>query len=58
VFKRFKGVKLYEIIDIINEEHGVGWQKTLWSRCTAPRSHACSTRSWRSLPGQMRFWMR
>lgn len=22
-FKRFKGVKLYEIIDIINEEHGV-----------------------------------
>ncbi|MCP5688405.1 6-phosphogluconate phosphatase, partial [Klebsiella pneumoniae] len=23
VFKRFKGVKLYEIIDIINEEHGV-----------------------------------
>ncbi len=22
VFKRFKGVKLYEIIDIINEEHG------------------------------------
>jgi hypothetical protein len=23
VFKRFKGVKLYEIIDIINAEHGV-----------------------------------
>ena len=23
IFKRFKGVKLYEIIDIINEEHGV-----------------------------------
>jgi phosphoglycolate phosphatase-like HAD superfamily hydrolase len=48
VFKRFKGVKLYEIIDIINEEHGVIWQKPIWSRCTAPRSHACSTLSWRS----------
>lgn len=28
VFKRFKGVKLYEIIDIINEEHGVVLDKT------------------------------
>jgi len=27
VFKRFKGVKLYEIIDIINEEHGVDLAK-------------------------------
>lgn len=27
VFKRFKGVKLYEIIDIINAEHGVNLQK-------------------------------
>jgi hypothetical protein len=27
VFKRFKGVKLYEIIDIINEEHGVNLAK-------------------------------
>ena len=28
VFKRFKGVKLYEIIDIINAEHGVDLAKT------------------------------
>ena len=27
IFKRFKGVKLYEIIDTINEEHGVNLQK-------------------------------
>lgn len=27
VFKRFKGVKLYEIIDIINQEHGVDLAK-------------------------------
>lgn len=26
-FKRFKGVKLYEIIDIINAEHGVSLAK-------------------------------
>ncbi len=58
VFKRFKGVKLYEIIDIINEEHGVDLAKQIWSRSTAPRSHASSTPSWKSLPGRMRFWMR
>lgn len=28
VFKRFKGVKLYEIIDMINAEHGVNLAKT------------------------------
>ncbi|KNC90029.1 6-phosphogluconate phosphatase [Trabulsiella odontotermitis] len=27
IFKRFKGVKLYEIIDTINAEHGVNLQK-------------------------------
>ena len=27
VFKRFKGIKLYEIIDTINNEHGVNLQK-------------------------------
>lgn len=27
IFKRFKGVKLYEIIDTINVEHGVNLQK-------------------------------
>ena len=27
IFKRFKGVKLYEIIDTINEEYGVSLQK-------------------------------
>ncbi|WP_409521082.1 HAD hydrolase-like protein, partial [Pseudescherichia sp.] len=27
IFKRFKGVKLYEIIDIINAEHGVNLAK-------------------------------
>ncbi len=27
IFKRFKGVKLYEIIDIINAEHGVNLEK-------------------------------
>lgn len=27
IFKRFKGVKLYEIIDTINQEHGVNLQK-------------------------------
>ncbi len=27
VFKRFKGVKLYEIIDIINQEHGTQLQR-------------------------------
>ena len=27
VFKRFKGVKLYEIIDIINDEHGTQLSK-------------------------------
>lgn len=27
IFKRFKGVKLYEIIDTINEEYGVNLQK-------------------------------
>ena len=47
VFKRFKGVKLYEIIDIINEEHGVVLDKAAWNRCIAPRLRACSIRSWR-----------
>ena len=28
IFKRFKGVKLYEIIDIINEEHGTKLAKS------------------------------
>ncbi|WP_052284582.1 6-phosphogluconate phosphatase [Kluyvera genomosp. 1] len=28
IFKRFKGVKLYEIIDIINEEHGTTLEKS------------------------------
>ncbi len=27
IFKRFKGVKLYEIIDIINDEHGTQLEK-------------------------------
>ena len=57
VFKRFKGVKLYEIIDIINAEHGVDLAKRIWNRCTGPRSHACSILSWRSLLAQTRCWM-
>ena len=28
IFKRFKGVKLYEIIDIINQEHGTTLEKS------------------------------
>ncbi|MGK9174545.1 6-phosphogluconate phosphatase [Yokenella regensburgei] len=28
VFKRFKGMKLYEIIEVIGEEHGVALEKT------------------------------
>jgi phosphoglycolate phosphatase-like HAD superfamily hydrolase len=51
VFKRFKGVKLYEIIDIINEEHGVVLAKT--SGAGVPRRGRTPVRwSWRSFRGK------
>ncbi len=47
IFKRFKGVKLYEIIDTINAEYGVNLQRPPRSRFTGRRSLACSIASWR-----------
>lgn len=47
IFKRFKGVKLYEIIDTINAEHGVNLQRPLWSRFTVRKSPACLIANWR-----------
>lgn len=47
IFKRFKGVKLYEIIDTINAEHGVNLQKRRWSQFTVRRSLACLIANWR-----------
>ncbi len=37
VFKRFKGVKLYEIIDIVSLEHGVTLGKVRISRSFLPK---------------------
>jgi beta-phosphoglucomutase-like phosphatase (HAD superfamily) len=57
VFKRFKGVKLYEIIDIINEEH-----VDLAKADLEPVYRAEVARLFDSelevIPGQTRCWMR
>lgn len=58
IFKRFKGVKLYEIIDTINAEYGVNLQKATLEPIYWPRSLACSIASWRWFPEPRRCWMR
>ena len=52
VFKRFKGVKLYEIIDIVSLEHGVTpTEKQKLNTFTVQKSLGCLIQNWEPSQG-------
>ncbi|MEA7187938.1 hypothetical protein ONJ45_26030, partial [Salmonella enterica subsp. enterica serovar Virginia] len=55
VFRRFKGVKLYEIIDTISKEHGVALAKAELARLALlrayPRSELLPVLNFVTMPG-------
>lgn len=58
VFKRFKGVKLYEIIDIVSLEHGVTLAKQKLNTFTVQKSLGCSIQNWKPSKGLERSCQR
>ncbi|MFO6483714.1 HAD-IA family hydrolase [Escherichia coli] len=58
VFKRFKGVKLYEIIDIVSLEHGVTLAKTEAEHVYRAEVAGCSIQNWKPSKGLERSCQR
>lgn len=58
VFKKYKGVKLYEIIDRVNAEQGTDLAKRRWNRCIGRKWRGCSTASCSRSPAPASCWRR
>lgn len=58
IFKRFKGVKLYEIIDTINAEYGVNLDKATLEPVYRDEVARLLIPNWKSSLAPRRYWTR